>query len=206
MPFQAAASAERYRAVLDSVFSGEPYQWTPPPPLLTLLSDWWSRLLLWLDGIRTDNPLLFRIFLFTILTIWVGIFAHAAWLVWLTVRGAARSEEAPAPSPSGERHDADWYSRAADRAAEEGRLTEALQLAFIGIALTLESGGLLKYHPSKTPAECARDARLRTGDRDRLRSLVRTLYSSAFGGRAIAIEDYHRWRALSAGPWHAPAH
>ena len=33
--------------------------------------------------------------------------------------------------------------------------------------LTLESGGLLKYHPSKTPAECARDARLSGADRDR---------------------------------------
>jgi hypothetical protein len=206
MPFQAAASAERYRAVLDSVFATEPYQWSPPPPLLTLLSDWWNRLLLWLDGVRTDNPLLFRIFLITILAVWLGIFAHAAWLVWLTVRGAARSEEAPRPSVSGERHDADWYSRAADRAAEEGRFAEALQLAFIGIALTLESGGLLKYHPSKTPAECARDARVNGGDRDRLRSLVRTLYASAFGGRAIAIDDYHRWRELGAGPWHAPAH
>jgi hypothetical protein len=206
MLLQVAASAERYRAVLDSVFATEPYQWTPPPPLLTLLSDWWGRLLVWLDSIRTDNPLLFRIFLVTILIIWVGIFAHAGWLVWLTLRGAARSEEAPAPTPTGERHDADWYSRAADRAAEEGRLAEALQLAFVGIALTLESGGLLKYHPSRTPAECARDARLSGADRDRMRSLVRTLYASAFGGRVIAIDDYRRWRELGAGPWHAPAH
>ena len=206
MLLQVAASAERYRAVLDSVFATEPYQWTPPPPLLTLLSDWWQRLLVWLDGVRTDNPLLFRIFLVTILLIWVGIFAHAGWLVWLTLRGAARSEAAPAPSPTGERHDADWYSRAADRAAAEGRLADALQLAFLGIALTLESGGLLKYHPSKTPAECARDARLSGADRDRLRSLVRTLYASTFGGRAIALDDYHRWRELGAAPWHAPAH
>jgi hypothetical protein len=206
MPLQVVESAERYRAVLDSVFATEPYQWTPPPPLLALLSDWWGRLLVWLDGLRTDNPLLFRIFLVTILLIWIGIFIHAAWLVWLTVRGAARSEEAPASSLAGELRDTDWYSRAADRAAAEGRLAEALQLAFVAIALTLESGGLLKYHPSKTPAECARDARLTSGDRDRLRTLVRSLYASAFGGRAIAIEDYHRWRQLGAAPWHAPAH
>ncbi|HEY9507170.1 MAG TPA: hypothetical protein VIQ27_14450, partial [Gemmatimonadales bacterium] len=126
MPLQSSADAERYRAVLDSVFARDPYQWTPPPPLLELLSDWWGRLIAWLEAVRTDNPLLFRIFLVAILAVWVGIFVHAAWLVWLTVRGAARSERAPLPAVAGERRDADWYSRAADRAAEEGRLAEAL--------------------------------------------------------------------------------
>ena len=206
MPLQGEADAGRYRAVLDSVFATEPYQWTPPPPILRLLSEWWERLVLWLEGLRSDNPLLFRAFLVVILLAWVGIFAHAAWLVWHTVRGAARAERAPPPPVAGERHDADWYSRAADRAAEEGRLTEALQLAFVALALTLEGAGLLKYHPSKTPAECAREARLTGGDRDRLRGLVRTLYASAFGGRALGLEDYRRWRELGAGPWHASAH
>ena len=206
MPFQGEGDAGRYRAVLDSIFATEPYQWTPPPPILRLLSEWWERLVLWLEGLRTDNPLLFRAFLIVILLAWVGIFVHAAWLVWHTVRGAARAERAPPPPAAGERHDAEWYSRAADRAAEEGRLTEALQLAFVALALTLEGAGLLKYHPSKTPAECAREARLTGGDRDRLRGLVRTLYASAFGGRAIGLEDYRRWRELGAGPWHASAH
>jgi Domain of unknown function (DUF4129) len=206
MPFQVEGGAERYRAVLDSVFATEPYQWTPPPPLRRLLSDWWRWLILWLDGLRTDNPLLFRILLAVVLLIWVGIFAHAAWLVWRTVSGATRSEEAQTPGAQGERRDADWYSREADRAAGEGRLTDALQLAFVALALTLEAGGLLKYHPSKTPAECAREARLSGTDRDRLRALVRTLYASAFGGRTVGLEDYRRWRELGAGPWHAPAH
>lgn len=206
MPVQGGGGADRYRAVLDSIFATEPYQWTPPPPLLQLLSDWWRRLAAWLEGLRSDNPLLFRAFLVAVLLVWILIFSHAAWLVWRTVRGAAQAERAPAAPAAGERRDADWYSRAADRAAEEGRLTEALQLAFVALALTLEAGGLLKYHPSKTPAECAREARLSGADRDRLRSLVRTLYASAFGGRVVAPEDYRRWRELGAGPWHAAAH
>jgi hypothetical protein len=206
MPPQAAADAERYRAALDSVFATDPYRWSPPPPLLHLLKDWWGLLVDWLEGLRTDNPLLFRVFLIAILAVWVAIFAHAAWLVWQTVRGAARSERAPVAGAEGERRDADWYSRAADRAAEEGRFADALQLAFVAIALTLDSGGLLKYQPSKTPAECAREARLSAGDRDRLRGLVRTLYAGAFGGRSLGLDDYRRWRELGAGPWHAPAH
>ena len=206
MPIQAVASAEQYRAVLDSVFATEPYQWSPPPPLLQLLKDWWALLIGWLEGLRTDNPLLFRVFFAAILIVWVAIFAHAAWLVWHTVRGASRSERATVPVVEGERHDADWYSRAADRAAEAGRFAEALQLAFVALALTLDAGGLLKYQPSKTPAECAREARLSAGDRDRLRGLVRTLYAGAFGGRLLGPDDYRRWRELGAGPWDAAAH
>jgi hypothetical protein len=206
MPLQAAGDAARYRAALDSVFATDPYQWSPPPPLLDLLKDWWGLLVDWLQGLRTDNPLLFRVFLIAILAVWVAIFVHAAWLVWLTVRGAARSERAAIAAAEGERRDAGWYSRAADSAAEEGRFADALQLAFVAIALTLEAGGLLKYQPSKTPAECAREARLSAGDRDRLRGLVRTLYAGAFGGRSLGSDDYRRWRELGAGPWHAPAH
>jgi hypothetical protein len=206
MPVQGAGDVERYRAVLDSVFATEPYQWTPPPAILQLLTEWWQGLVTWLQGLRTDNPLLFRVFLFAILGVWLVVFAHAAWLVWRTVRGAARVERAPAPVPAGERHDADWYSREADRAAAEGRHTEALQLAFVALALTLEAGGHLKYHPSKTPAEVAREARVSGADRDRLRSLVRSLYSAAFGGRVVGADDYRRWRELGAEPWHAPAH
>ena len=206
MPSQGEAGSELYRSVLDSVFATEPYQWVQPSAALRLLSEWWNWLVVWLDGLKADNPLLFRLFLITLLLAWVGIFVHAAWLVWVTVRGAARADRAVALTIAGARHAAAWYSRAADAAAAEGRLGEALQLAFVALALTLEGQGLLQYHPSKTPAECAREARLVGSDRERLRGLVRSLYGHAFGGREIAPEDYRRWRDAGAGPWHAPAH
>jgi hypothetical protein len=206
VPQQGEAGPELYRAVLDSVFSTSPYQWAPQSAALRLVSEWWNWLVRWLDGLKTHNPLLFRIFLAAVLLAWVAVFVHAAWLVWLTLRGAARADRSVALPVAGERHGAEWYSRAADRAAAEGRLAEALQLAFVALALTLEGQGLLQYHPSKTPAECAREARLAGSDRERLRDLVRSLYSYAFGGRSIALDDYRRWRDNGAGPWHAPAH
>jgi hypothetical protein len=167
--------------------------------------EWWERVGDWLRGLRADNPLVFRLLVLGILLGLVLILAHAAWLVWRTVRGARSLDEAGPDVPPTEPRDADWYARAADRAAADGRLAEALQLAFVALALGLEREGLLQYHASKTPAECARDARLAPADRERLRGLVRSLYLHVFGGRPVEPEDYRRWRAAGAEPWHAPA-
>ena len=87
--------------------------------------------------------------------------------------------------------------READRAAAAGRIAEALQLAFVGLALTLDGAGLLRYHASKTPAECAREARLAAEDRERLRGLVRALYGTSSAGGPCAPDDYRRWREAS---------
>ncbi|HEU4953079.1 MAG TPA: hypothetical protein VFT28_00810, partial [Gemmatimonadales bacterium] len=67
MLLQGVGNADRYRAALDSVFATGPYQWSPPPPLLQVLKDWWVLLIGWLEGMRTDSPLLFRIFFAAIL-------------------------------------------------------------------------------------------------------------------------------------------
>ena len=196
---------ERLRAALDTVFAGRAYRWAGEPAPSRLVREWWDRLSDWLRGLRADNPLVFRLLILALLLALVLILAHAAWLVWRTVRAARAAEAAEAESPTTEPRDADWYGRAADRAAAEGRFAEALQLAFVALALGLDRQGLLQYHASKTPAECARDARLAPTDRERLRGLVRTLYLHAFGGRPVAPDDYRHWRAAGAEPWHAPA-
>ncbi|MFL5514838.1 MAG: DUF4129 domain-containing protein [Gemmatimonadales bacterium] len=196
---------ERLRAALDTVFAGRAYRWAGEPAPARLVREWWDRLSEWLRGLRADNPLVFRLLVLALLLALVLILAHAAWLVWRTVRAARAAEAAGAGSPTIEPRDADWYGRAADRAAAEGRFAEALQLAFVALALGLDRQGLLQYHASKTPAECARDARLEPTDRARLRGLVRTLYLHAFGGLPVALDDYRHWRAAGAEPWHAPA-
>jgi hypothetical protein len=195
-----------FRAVLDSVFASPGYRWADEPALLRMLRDGWHALGDWLRGLRADNPELFRLLVFGLLIALILVFAHAAYVVWRTVREGSGAAEPAAPREARESRDAAWYLREADRAAAQGRLAAALQLAFVGLALTLESQGLLHYHSSKTPAECAREARLAEGDRERLGELVRALYGHVFGGRPLGLDDNRRWRETSGLDWHAPAH
>lgn len=197
--------AERLRAALDTVFAGRQYRWAREPAPTRLVREWWDRLSEWLRALRADNPLVFRLLVLGLLLALVLILAHAAWLVWRTVRGARAADAADATEGPLQPRDAEWYARAADVAAAEGRFADALQLAFVSLALGLDRQGLLQYHASKTPAECAREARLAPADRERLRGLVRTLYLHAFGGRPAVLDDYRHWRTAGAEPWHAPA-
>ena len=105
-----------------------------------------------------------------------------------------------------ERRDAGWYFREADRLAAGARWSEAMRLAFQGVALRLEASGAIRYHPSKTPGELAREARLAGPDRARLRELVSGLYRHVFAGAPCDAEEWRRWRADAGGEWHAPAH
>ena len=206
LPAAARDSTAAFRAVLDSVFAAPDYRWAETPAPRRLLQEWWGRLGEWLTSLRADNPAVYRILLGALLAVLLLILAHGAWVVWRTIRGAAvpAGGRAPRDAPHDVR-DAAWYRREADRAAREGRVADALQLAFVALALRLDADGLLSYHPSKTPAECAREARLAGEDRDRLVMLVRSLYGCAFGGAACGVDYYHRWLSQTAGPWRAAA-
>ncbi len=202
---QGDATPTALRAALDSVFGSPIYRWAETPAPERLLRDWWGRLGDWLEGLRAGHPAAFRLLVVALLIALVLVLAHGAWVVWQTVRRAAAPEGGSPDRVGSETRDAAWYLREADRAAAAGRSGEALQLAFVGLALTLDGQGLLRYHASKTPGECARDARLAGQDRERFRELVRALYAHAFGGRPCGPDDYRRWREASARPWHAPA-
>lgn len=201
MPLQ-GPDAGLFRETLDRVFADPAYRWAEDPALLRWLREAWDRLGAWLLGLRSDNPLVYRLLVLGLLLTLLTILAHAGYVVWRTARAAREMGREPRRE-SGEYRDAAWYSREADRAAGEGRLAEALQLAFVALALGLHDQGALQYHTSKTPAEYAREARLAEGDRERLGALVRALYAHVFGGRPLTPEDYRRWRAAGAPPWHA---
>jgi hypothetical protein len=203
---QGDASPAALRAALDSVFASPAYRWAETPGPVRVMREWWELLRDWLVGLRAGNPAAFRLLIAALLVALILVLAHGAWVVWQAVRSGAEPVDRVPHPPDREVRDAGWYLREADRAAAAGRTGEALQLAFVGLALTLDRQGLLRYHASKTPAECAREARLAGEDRDRLRELVRALYGHVFGGRPCGPDDYRRWREDIGRPWHAPAH
>jgi hypothetical protein len=202
---QGDATPAAFRAALDRVFASPAYRWAETPAPVRWLRDGWTRLGDWLAGLRADNPAAFRLLVFALLIALLAILAHGAWVVWQTVRGAATPDDGARPPDRAEPRDAAWYLREADLAAAAGRTRQALQLAFVALALTLDGQGLLRYHPSQTPGEVAREARLAGDDRERLRRLVHALYAHVFGGRQCGAEDYYRWREAIAQPWHAAA-
>ena len=206
MLVQGTAVPPSMRSVLDTVFAARAYRWAEEPGAFHYVREWWSRLGEWLSALRADNPAIFRLLVALLLLSLLVLIGHAAWVVWQTVRaGGGRSAEAGSPARR-EIRDAAWYYCAADGAASAGRISEALQLAFVGLALTLDAQGLLRYHPGKTPAECAREANLAATDRERLKALVRSLYACAFSGQNCGAVEYHRWRESGASSWNAPAH
>jgi hypothetical protein len=201
-----APDTAAFRAVLDSVFAAPAYRWADTPGFLLALRRWWHQLGDWLDGLRMGSPLAFQFVIAVCLLGLLFIFAHAVYVAYRTVRGSARAGRAADLSSPVMVGDAAWYDREADCAAADGRLLEALQLAFAALALRLDAQGLLRYHPSMTPAECARAARLTDSDKQRLRGLVGTLYTHVFAGAPCGLDDYRRWREASTASWQALPH
>jgi Domain of unknown function (DUF4129) len=194
--------ADSLRAVLDSVFRSRAYVWSDEPRGALLLREWWLRLRDWLDALRSGHPTLFLALIVALILVLAVILVHGLVVMILTVRGAAAREGA-APTALAARRGAGWYFREADALAERGRYADAMQAAFVGLALELDERGVLRFHPSKTPGEYVREARLAPGDQAALGSLVSVLYSVVFGGAAFGAADYNRWRAAGAAEWHA---
>ena len=199
-------SPESLRAALDSVFRSSAYDWRPDDPAIAAVARWWRSLVAWIGGLRDASPYLYRALVAVLVVALVAVLGHALWVLVRTIRGATEPADRTAEAVSGPRRDAAWYLGSADALAAEGRFGEALQRAFVGLALGLDARGLVQYQPSRTPAEVARDARLAEPDRERLRGLVRTLYATAFGGARCGPDEYQAWRAQADGEWHAAGH
>lgn len=196
--------ADSLRAALDTVFAGPAYRWAPPTPL-NVTERWWERLRTWLRGLEAGSPTFFRAVVIVLIAALAVILAHAAWVALRTLR-ATRAAGDRAQTTRAPMRDAAWHFAEADRLAAAGRRTEAMRLAFRGVSLALDAVDALRYHPSQTPAEVARLARLREPERARLAELVRGLYHHVFAGAPCAEDEWRAWRERAVGAWHAAAH
>ena len=188
--------ADSLRAVLDSVFSAPEYQWVQPRNPFGWIGRLWHRLLAFLAEVRGANHLVFEAIVWALVAVLAVIVGHAAWVFIRTMRAAAGPAPGLVAHPIRAPRDAAWYEREADRLAAEGRFAAALEAAFLALVLQLDSRGLVRFHPSKTPREYVGEAP--RSARDQLATLTARLYRYVFGGAPCGADDYREWRSLAA--------
>ena len=189
--------------MLDTVLSAPAYQWTQSEPRLSWLSRWWRTLVDWLGHFRETNPTAADLLFWSLAFVLVVIFVHGGWIMYRTVQGATAAEGRAGSVTSVAIRDEKWFDRLANALASEGRFAEAMQAAFTALMLRMDARGILRYHPSKTPREYAREARLGPASLADLRSAVSELYDHAYAGRAAGPEQYRAWLSGLERDWHA---
>ena len=195
-------SDDSLRAVLDTVLSAPAYQWTETEPRLSWLARWWNTLVDWLQRFREANPTIADLLFWVLVSILVAIFVHGGWIMYRTVQGAAAADERAGRVDALGIRDERWFQRLAEQLAGQGRFAEAMQAAFAGLMLRMDAQGILSYHPSKTPKEYAREARLREDDRAGLHRTVGELYAHAYAGLPCSANQYQAWRLGLERDWH----
>ena len=196
--------ADSLRAVLDSVFAAPEYRWVERPEAYAVLRRWVRAAQQWLLDVRETHPALFTLLLAGLVLLVIAIFLHAAWIFLQTVR-AAGSGGPGATMPVAARRDQAWYRGEADRLAGLGRYAEAMQYDFLALVLALDAASLVRFHPSKTPGEYTREARLSPEAGVQFRALVRDLYGYVFARRPCGLREFEAWRALAVPERYAPA-
>jgi len=201
MPLQ---QGDTLRHVLDSVFRAPAYRWVPRPSPFAPLKRELLGFAIWLDNMRTAHPTTYQVVLLALVTVLVVIVVHIGWLFMQTIR---RPMPTAAPAPAtGTRHDEHWYRREADRLASAGRYAEAMQAEFLALVLALDARHVLRFDPSRTPAEYAHDGGLPPGSAAAFRDLVAKLYGYAFARWPCGREELAAWRAQAAPDRYATAH
>ena len=188
-PWQ-AASADAIRLAVKEVFSAREYDWRYRART-TLWSKIWSlflQLLDWLDRLHTTHPLGYWALIGLLTLMLAFIIAHFIYLLWRSLRPSApaHAPTATAPAP----RDARWHLAQARRLAAAGQLTEALGHRYLAMVMELDRRGVVKFHPSKTPAEYLREARFDEAGQSDFTALVWALYRHLFGGVPFAADDW----------------
>lgn len=190
--------ADSIGAVLDSVFAASKYDWVPRPHPWRWAGEQFLRLLQWFRDLEGTHPLAYWGVVAIAVVMLVAILVHAGWLMVRTIRYSAPPDALEAVHRA-ERRDGAWYRAQGARLAAADRFAEAMRAHFEGVVLDLAAAGQVRWHPSKTPREYAREAKLTADERARLTSLVDGVYAASFAGTTFTTADWERWRAAAGG-------
>jgi hypothetical protein len=182
--------ADSVRRAVGEVFHRPEYRWLPARRPLQWLSRWLHAFQAWLNDVDTTHPILFQVILWGSITLLVAILVHFGYIGWRIYRSTVRPPGPVAAAPGLQIEDAAAHMRRADELARAGHYTEALAHRFLAIVLELERARALRFHPSKTPAEYAGEARLDPAGQATLAGLVARLYRHCFGAVPCDADGY----------------
>ncbi|MES1260065.1 MAG: DUF4129 domain-containing protein [Gemmatimonadota bacterium] len=191
------------RAILDSVFAAPAYKWVQRPDHVSWIRHAWLAIKDWYANLRETHPLGYQVAMYAALALTVAIVLHAAWRFFADVRSVDAIH--PGPDAPAFRRDEAWYRREADRLAASGRYPEAMQADFVALVLALDARHALRFHPSKTPGEYARESTFAPEARAAFRDLVRRLYTYAFARVPCGAAEFAEWRSDTSVERYAPA-
>lgn len=174
--------------MLREVFASPEYAWETRVHPLQFFIDRYRDLLRWLADLATSHPVAYWTLMGLLTGVLLAVLGHLGYLVWRALRPRAAASVGVAAAPALVR-DAAWHMREAVRLAQEGRFAEAAGHRFLALALELDRRRVVRFHPSKTPAEYVAEARLDAAGAAALRDLVSRLYGHLFAGLACRADD-----------------
>lgn len=183
-----ALPADSISAVLRDVFASPEYAWETRVHPLQFLIDRYHDLLRWLTALGTNHPVAYWTVLGVLTGVLLAVLSHFGYLIWRALRPRAPASVSMAAAPLPVR-DAAWHLGEALRRAREGRFTEALGHRFLALILELDRRRVVRFDPSKTPAEYAAEARLEAPGAVAFRDIVSRLYGHLFAGMACSADD-----------------
>ncbi len=188
-------SPDSVRRAVTEVFARSEYRWARGRTLAQWLLEEIGRLLDGLGQAQRHHPALFRALLVVLIVALLAMLIHMGYVVWRVTRPTVRTPGASGASGGLHLEDARAHRERADQLAAAGRYVEALAHRFVALVLELDRRDALKFHPAKTPAEYAREARLDGSGRASLSELVARLYAHVFG--AVPCDE-HGYREFAA--------
>lgn len=195
-------SADSVRAVIRRVFADPEYEWDIRRNPFQFFSDWFNAAVRWFAELEASHPVTYWILIGVLTGTLLALVVHFAYLVSRALKPGAVTL-ARASLKQVRPHDFDWHLSEAKRLAAEERYGEALAHRFVAMALELDRRKVIRFHPSKTPAEYIEEAKLGREELGELGTLIGTLYQHVFGGSACSAEDLvsfdRRATALVAG-------
>jgi hypothetical protein len=183
--------------VLRGVFAAPEFQWDRPRSIVDVVRDWQERLRDMLATLQESHPVAYYMVLGLLTGVLVAILVHFSYLIWQVIKPRAESGAAVTRRGSSPRG-ANWYLNESRRLMSDGNFTEAMAVRFRALLLDLDRRHVVRFHPSKTPAEYLPEIRLDDEQRGVFAGLIGALYRHLFGGSPCSETDVVRFSEVAA--------